>query len=94
MIPDRDDAHRVLASSRRREILNALTGRDRIEYPDEITFRDHVDLDEIRVMMHHSHLPMLAEHEYIEWDPDAQEIARGPNFENIRPLLQPKTEVL
>ena len=38
--------------------------------------------------LHHIHLPKLEEYAYIHWDRDAQEITKGPLFEDIRPLLE------
>lgn len=40
------------------------------------------------VELYHAHLPKLAEAGYIEWDADTQTIRRGPNFDEIAPLLQ------
>ncbi|MBV0923961.1 hypothetical protein KTS45_07065 [Halomicroarcula limicola] len=38
--------------------------------------------------MHHVHLPKLADHGFIEWDRESDEIRRGPNFDRARPLLE------
>lgn len=32
--------------------------------------------------------PMLAEAVFIDWDRESGEIRRGPNFEELRPLLE------
>lgn len=40
------------------------------------------------VLLHHVHIPKLEAGGYIEWDPDRQEVSKGPNFEEIRPLLE------
>lgn len=42
----------------------------------------------MRSALYHVHLPKLAEAAYIEWDADTQTIRRGPNFDEIAPLLQ------
>jgi len=38
--------------------------------------------------MYHSHLPMLVDSGFIEWNTDTQEILKGQQFEEIRPLLE------
>jgi len=38
--------------------------------------------------MHHRHLPKLVDYGLIEWHTDTQEIVTGPQFEEIRPLLE------
>lgn len=37
--------------------------------------------------LYHNHLPRLAELEYIEWDRDAGEVAKGDRFTEIKSLL-------
>lgn len=39
------------------------------------------------IRTHHVHLPKLAEYEYIDWDRDAHVVTRGPDFDDVRPLL-------
>ena len=38
--------------------------------------------------MYHTHLPKLEEYGYIEWDQETNEIITGPQFDEIRPLLE------
>jgi hypothetical protein len=38
--------------------------------------------------IYHTHLPKLAEYGFIEWDRERSEVERGPNFDEIRPLLE------
>jgi hypothetical protein len=40
------------------------------------------------VEMHHVHLPKLEAYGFISWDRDTNEVSKGPNFEEIRPLLE------
>jgi len=37
--------------------------------------------------MQHVHLPKLADHGFIDWDQDAQRVTKGPQFDEIEPLL-------
>ncbi|WP_266082462.1 DUF7344 domain-containing protein [Haladaptatus caseinilyticus] len=43
--------------------------------------------DAVTTQLHHLHLPKLADHGYIEWQPDTETIRQGSNFEKIAPLL-------
>ncbi|WP_177209108.1 hypothetical protein [Natronobacterium haloterrestre] len=36
----------------------------------------------------HVHLPKLVDYGYIEWDREAAVITKGPEFDEIRPLLE------
>ena len=38
--------------------------------------------------MHHVHLPKLEDYGFIIWNRDSNEVSKGPNFEEIRPLLE------
>jgi hypothetical protein len=37
--------------------------------------------------MQHVHLPKLADHGFIDWDQDTQRVTKGPQFDEIEPLL-------
>jgi hypothetical protein len=41
-----------------------------------------------RIALHHVHLPKLASHGFVDWDREAGEVTRGPNFAAVRPLLE------
>jgi hypothetical protein len=44
------------------------------------------DVDDATLV--HSHLPKLEEYGYIAWDRQEETIAKGPNWEEIRPVLE------
>ena len=46
------------------------------------------DLDTTQLNLEHVHLPKLADMGYIEWDRESGELSKGPNWEEIAPLLQ------
>jgi hypothetical protein len=46
------------------------------------------DVDRLRVELYHAHLPKLAEAGYIEWDGDTRATRRGPNFDEVEPVLR------
>jgi hypothetical protein len=80
----------VLRNPYRRRILEELSdhgSRDRDAFSVEEFTIDDEDLDEIQMVLYHTHLPKLATHSYIEWDPDIGKIRRGKNFDEIAPFL-------
>ena len=83
----------ILRSSHRRRILVALQDhnpRDEDELAaDSIASDDATDddLEQLKIQLHHTHFPKLAAAGYIEWDPDTETIRRGPNFDDVAPLL-------
>ncbi|WP_435159811.1 DUF7344 domain-containing protein [Haladaptatus sp. DFWS20] len=84
----------ALSNVHRRRILLAVADhnpRDEDEFtPDEIptdTIADE-DLDSLKTQLHHTHLPKLADAGYIEWDPMTETVRRGPNFDDVAPLLK------
>ncbi|UPV77103.1 hypothetical protein M0R89_22055 (plasmid) [Halorussus limi] len=46
------------------------------------------DLDVTPVSLQHVHLPKLADMGFIEWDRESGELSKGPNWEEIAPLLR------
>jgi hypothetical protein len=40
------------------------------------------------ISMRHAHLPKLAEEGFIQWDQANGDVFKGPNFDEIRPLLE------
>jgi predicted transcriptional regulator len=81
-----DDLFDAVANRHRRRLLTALleTGSLRI---DEVTASVD-DLETVRLRMSHVHLPKLADIGLIEWTHGMDEIERGPQFEQVRWLLQ------
>ena len=39
------------------------------------------------IAMGHIHLPKLADHGFIDWDRETQRVRKGPQFDEIEPLL-------
>jgi hypothetical protein len=71
-----------------RRVLRALPShspRGEAEVPRSEA--DTTEADDVAIELHHVHLPKLAEAGYIEWDPATATIRRGPNFDEIAPLL-------
>lgn len=85
-----DAVFEALSDSYRRRILVAVSDRgprgDDGFAPEDVA-PDDTAPEAVRPAFHHVHLPKLAENGYIEWDPGAGTIRRGPNFDEIAPLL-------
>lgn len=87
-------AFEALASPYRRQLLLAL----RVENPqadddlDPLNLLEQreptVDRDATRASLYHVHLPKLAEAGFIRWDRESGEISKGPEWEEIAPLLK------
>lgn len=87
-----DDAFEAVAHADRRRLLIALADHtsqaDRsIRYPEDLPAESGDRFKTTRIRMYHNHLPKLETAGYIEWERDTGEIAKGPNFAMIRPLL-------
>jgi len=84
-----DDALEALADYRRRELLFAVREtRGRIEtvsVPEDVV--SEALGDRVVHEYHHVHLPMLEDYGYVHWDRRRDEIAEGPQFDQLRPLL-------
>lgn len=46
------------------------------------------NLETLTILTWHKHLPKLEESEFIEWDRDTNSIQKGPQFDEIQPLLE------
>lgn len=82
----------ALRNSHRRRLLVDLMEHDPqqdvgVNVPEAIQVR-RADLDDLRVELYHTHLPKLEELGYIRWERGAHEVTKGPNFDEIRPLLE------
>ncbi len=80
----------ALAAVQRRKLLVSLLDHNpQDETPvvlaDSESERDAVDR---LVAMQHVHLPKLVEYGFIEWNRDTHEVMKGPEFDEIRPMLE------
>lgn len=87
-------AFEALGNSYRRQLLLALFDAN----PQDDDDLDPLDLladgeptDDLaatRVELKHVHLPKLVDMGFIEWDRQSGELSKGPNWEEIAPLLR------
>jgi hypothetical protein len=83
--PDIGRSVGLLRSRHRRQILLELSaGRTCSE--TDVTMRS--DGPDVPSDLKQTHLPMLEAEGIIEWDRETGEISKGPNFEEIEPLLR------
>ena len=84
-----DDQLSVLSNHHRRRLLVALAQQtpqpDRLA-PSRGLATDGGNRDQT-IALQHIHLPKLADHGFIDWDQDAQRVTKGPQFNEIEPLL-------
>lgn len=81
----------ALANEHRRTLLVALLE----ENPLDATASIPVDEDpgipkpeqQLQIEMYHRHLPKLADEGFIRWNRDTTHVVEGPQFEELRPLL-------
>ena len=81
-----DTVFELFAASVRRELLASLAddpGRE-LSVSDDLANGD----DQLRVALHHHHLPKLAGEAVIRWDRENGTVTRGPTFEACEPLLR------
>lgn len=88
--PSFDDMVDALADIQRRKLLIALLDHNpQDDSPVVIAdSEDESDAIERLVKMDHVHLPKLVEYGFIEWNEETHEVSKGPNFDEIRPLLE------
>lgn len=80
----------ALTRVERRELLFALLESDSADEArvDLESFVAEGDREVSSVTMHHVHLPKLEAMGFVETDRDRQYVERGPDFEEIEPLLR------
>jgi hypothetical protein len=85
----------VLRHPYRRRILMLVSEhnpRDENEFSVDDLATEDDDLELLTTELYHTHLPKLADAGYIEWNEEDHTIRRGPNFDEIAPLLRLMTD--
>ncbi|WP_436935680.1 DUF7344 domain-containing protein [Halovenus marina] len=76
-----------LSTRRRRLILLSLKQED-VRTETDLMIRGKSDDTTAEVELVHNHLPKLEDAGYIKWNRETGEISKGPNFDEIEPLLE------
>lgn len=83
-----DDHLDALGHVQRRKLLCALLDHNPQTDEPTVAADDAPDEDLTRLVeMQHVHIPKLEDYGFVSWDPERNEVSKGPNFEEIRPLL-------
>lgn len=85
-----DDQLKAMERLERRQLLLRLATADQHTEPIDFSDAEHTagELDPL-VTMHHLHLPILEEREYIRWDRENDRVTKGPRFDELKPFLKP-----
>jgi hypothetical protein len=85
-----DDLLDALAHIQRRKLLVALLSHNPQDDESVVIDADETADEEFTrlLQMTHSHLPKLAAYGFITWNRETNEVSKGPNFEEIKPLLE------
>lgn len=83
-----DDMVDALADIQRRKLVIALLEHNPQDDSPAAIGGSEIETLEHLISMNHVHLPKLADYGFIEWDQENQEVSKGPNFDEIRPLLE------
>ncbi|SDJ52929.1 hypothetical protein SAMN04515672_0881 [Natronorubrum texcoconense] len=74
----------ALADEKRRRLLFALVEKNS---QTEVPITEGFPIDTSSIEYQHCHLPKLDDYGFIEWTPSTNCVERGPQFEDIRPIL-------
>lgn len=85
-----DEVMDALADGQRRRLLVALLDHNPQDDSPVVIANSDAEGDAVErlVTMDHVHLPKLAEYGFIDWDRQSNEVKKGRNFDEIRPLLE------
>ena len=77
----------ALSSEPRRQLITSLNDASPgrwVRLPEAADSpTDPMDLETLRLWLYHVHLPLLAEHGYVEWSDDHLAARRGTNFDEV-----------
>lgn len=85
-----DDMVDALADVQRRKLMTALLEHNPQNDSPVVITDSEKDADELGrlVSMNHVHLPKLVDYGFITWNEDTHEVEKGPDFDEIRPLIE------
>jgi hypothetical protein len=85
MIQPTNNIFDALTDEKRRRLLFGLLEEN--PQPNPPVVKDSPP-DASRIEYQHIHLPKLANYGFIEWSPSKSHIEKGPQFEEIQPVLE------
>ncbi|ADB63317.1 hypothetical protein Htur_4507 (plasmid) [Haloterrigena turkmenica DSM 5511] len=85
-----DEIMAALANGHRRQLLIGLlehNPQEAVQTPEGVQV-DGEQLADLQVEMYHNHLPRLEVAGFITWDREQHVVEKGPQFEQIKPVLE------
>jgi hypothetical protein len=87
-----DEVFRAVSAEPRRQLIVSLLDADptgSVPLPESaINPNIPVDLEGLRADLHHTHLPKLADMEFVEWETDPLRARRGPRFNEVAVVFE------
>ncbi len=83
-----DNIAGALGDQTRRQILLELLDHNPVGQPVAATTTDTRENEKRELQRVHTHLPKLEEMDYIVWDREHGSIVKGPNWEEIEPIVR------
>ena len=87
---DLETQFEAVANTHRRRLLVTLYEHNPQRTDEAISKNLQIgdaEQDELEAQFYHNHLPRLDAAGFITWNQERNEITKGPNFDEIRPLL-------
>lgn len=83
-----DTQFEALANVHRRRLLVSLLAHNpQAAQSVASNTADTTDDERRKIQIHHVHLPKLEAYGYITWNRDTHQVLKGPQFDEIEPLL-------
>jgi len=86
-----DECFKALSNVHRRRLLVNLLDhnpqRDSVDIPEDL-HKGEKTVEALQTEFNHVHLPSLVEAGFIRWEREANEVLKGPRFNEIRPVLE------
>ncbi len=83
-----DTIAEALGNQTRRRILLELLYHNPVGEPEAVSKNDARGAENRELELIHLHLPKLDDMDYIAWDRENQTILKGPNWEEIEPVVR------
>lgn len=91
-VPERrlDEIFDALGHVQRRKLLCALLLHNPQDGDSVVIDADESAEEELTrlIEMQHVHLPKLEDYGFITWNQNTNQVSKGPNFEELRPMLK------
>ncbi|RDI72430.1 hypothetical protein [Halopelagius longus] len=87
-----DDVFRAVSAEPRRQVVLSLMEAgpgETVSLPENaVNPNVPEDSETLRYELHHCHLPVLADREFVEWETDPFVASRGPRFDEVAVVFE------